>query len=286
MSGHDAAEGNELPEIFRTGLHQKVLAPEQCKGPHQVYGFCWDRSLEKIAFHRATWYAATYHRSKPARSRYPSARLACTVECSCFHKIDNAAFMYGPMRCRPVILELTDGKPQLREGVLIYEDWEHNQPTGGRLHSAREDWGHDSARFEVRDGRILCDQFLTFTYLDDVNPGDGGLACKDTRCFQYPGTSSDYVRCATASQTSFRVELCCMAGLPGSHHVAPSSVRPEGIYGSFGEKQDCHSSEEDLVIACHHLCVLNCSSRFCSALACVTVFARHDWLAGGTVEDP
>ncbi len=85
------------------------------------------------------------------------------------------------MRCRPVILELTDGKPQLREGVLIYEDWEHNNPTGGRLHSAREDWGHDSARFEVRDGRILCDQFLTFTYLDDVNPGDGGLACKDTR---------------------------------------------------------------------------------------------------------
>ena len=81
------------------------------------------------------------------------------------------------VQCRPAVLELTDGKPQLREGVLIYEDWDHNTPTGGRLHSAREDWGHDSARFEVRDGRILCDQFLTFTYLDDVLPGDGGLAC-------------------------------------------------------------------------------------------------------------
>ena len=57
MSGHDAADGHELPEIFRTGLHQKVLPREQRKGPHQVYGFCWDRSLERIAFHNATWYS-------------------------------------------------------------------------------------------------------------------------------------------------------------------------------------------------------------------------------------
>ena len=85
---------------------------------------------------------------------------------------------------------------------------------------------------------------------------------------------------------SFRVELCCMAGLPGSHHVAPSNVRPEGIYGSFGEKQDCHSLEEDLVIACHPARALNSSSPFCSALARLTMLVRHDWLAGGTVEDP
>eukprot|EP01046_Picozoa_sp_COSAG06_P037361 COSAG06_NODE_4210_length_4470_cov_2.071102_4_plen_129_part_00 len=54
MASHDATDA-EAPEIFRTGLHQKVLAPEQRKGPHQVYGFCWDRSLEKIAFHPTTW---------------------------------------------------------------------------------------------------------------------------------------------------------------------------------------------------------------------------------------
>ena len=50
--------------------------------------------------------------------------------------------------CWPAVLELTDGKPQLREGVMIYEDHRipGNKPTSGRLHCAREDWGHDSAR--------------------------------------------------------------------------------------------------------------------------------------------
>ena len=49
---------------------------------------------------------------------------------------------------------------------------------------------------------MLCDEFLTFTYLDDVLPGDGGLAC-----------------------------------LPGSHNVDLGLARPTGIFGSFGEKQ-------------------------------------------------
>ncbi len=73
MLGHDAGDGDELPEIFRTGLHQKVLALEQRKGPHQVYGFCWDRSLEKIAFHRATWYAVQACHQPPTRVVLPAA---------------------------------------------------------------------------------------------------------------------------------------------------------------------------------------------------------------------
>ena len=41
--------------------------------------------------------------------------------------------------------------------------------------SAPEDYGFESARYEVRQGRIYCDDFVVFPYLDDVHPGDGGL---------------------------------------------------------------------------------------------------------------
>lgn len=115
-------EYDDLPRAVKLGLNQKLIPRERWGkgGGHlSVYGFAFDKALEAIAFHPASW---------------------------------------------PAVLELTDGKPQLREGVVIYEDWRlGNSPTGGRLHCAREDWGHDSARFDVRDGRILCDEFLTFT---------------------------------------------------------------------------------------------------------------------------
>ena len=44
-----------------------------------------------------------------------------------------------------------------------------------QLHCARDDYGFESARYEVRQGRIYCDDFVVFPYLDDVLPGDGGL---------------------------------------------------------------------------------------------------------------
>jgi hypothetical protein len=77
----------------------------------------------------------------------------------------------------PVIMELTDGKPQLKGGVLVCED---HRPGGHgdrpvHLHCAREDGGPRSARFEVANGRIFCDNFVVFPYFDDVHPGDGGL---------------------------------------------------------------------------------------------------------------
>ena len=44
-----------------------------------------------------------------------------------------------------------------------------------RLHCAREDFGWESTRYEVRNERIYCDDSVVFPYLSDVNPGDGGL---------------------------------------------------------------------------------------------------------------
>lgn len=74
----------------------------------------------------------------------------------------------------PIVLELTNYKPQLLSGTLQIDDVDiYNE--GLHLHCAREDYGWESTRYEARDGRIYCDDFAVFPYLDDVFPGDGGL---------------------------------------------------------------------------------------------------------------
>ena len=74
----------------------------------------------------------------------------------------------------PIVKEFTSGKPRFVRGSMLV-----NQPGGvvdpGSLHCAREAYGWQSTRYECRDGRIYCDDFVVFTYLTDVNPGDGGL---------------------------------------------------------------------------------------------------------------
>lgn len=74
----------------------------------------------------------------------------------------------------PIVLELTNGKPMLASGTLMVDDPDiHSEASP--LHCARDDYGFESARYEVRQGRIYCDDFVVFPYLDDVYPGDGGL---------------------------------------------------------------------------------------------------------------
>lgn len=74
----------------------------------------------------------------------------------------------------PIVLELTNGKPMLASGTLMVDD-PNGHTEAGKLHCARDDYGFESARYEVRHGRIYCDDFVVFPYLDDVHPGDGGL---------------------------------------------------------------------------------------------------------------
>ncbi len=72
----------------------------------------------------------------------------------------------------PIIMEFTHDRPGFARGTLLV-DSHHLGP--GRLHCAREDFGWESTRFDTREGRIYCDDFVIFPYFDDVLPGDGGL---------------------------------------------------------------------------------------------------------------
>lgn len=103
-------------------------------------------------------------------------------------------------------VELTDGRPGLSTGTMIVDDCELGDAhqAGSIFHCAREDVdlssqegspyeqvyrprgmirGHPTTKApfrgacvcEERHGRIFCDNFVVFPYLDDVKPGDGGL---------------------------------------------------------------------------------------------------------------
>ncbi len=74
----------------------------------------------------------------------------------------------------PIVLELTNGKPMLASGTLMVDDPD-GHTEASPLHCARDDYGFESARYEIHQGRIYCDDFVVFPYLDDVHPGDGGL---------------------------------------------------------------------------------------------------------------
>lgn len=74
----------------------------------------------------------------------------------------------------PIVKEITKGRPRLASGTL-----QVNIPDrideALHLHCARDDYGWDAIRYEVRNGHIFCDHTVFFPYLTDVNPGDGGL---------------------------------------------------------------------------------------------------------------
>jgi ectoine hydroxylase-related dioxygenase (phytanoyl-CoA dioxygenase family) len=74
----------------------------------------------------------------------------------------------------PIIKEITKGRPRLTSGTLqIDRPNPENEPL--RFHCARDDYGWDAMRWDVRDGRVFCNHIVAFPYLTDVNPGDGGL---------------------------------------------------------------------------------------------------------------
>ena len=75
----------------------------------------------------------------------------------------------------PIVTELTRGRPRLASGTLQVDDASEGASEAMRLHCARDDFGWDAIRYEVRNGRIFCDHTVVFPYLSDVHPGDGGL---------------------------------------------------------------------------------------------------------------
>ena len=59
----------------------------------------------------------------------------------------------------PIIKEFTHDRPGFARGTLLVDS--HNLGPG-RLHCAREDFGWESTRFDTREGRIYCDDFVIF----------------------------------------------------------------------------------------------------------------------------
>ena len=79
----------------------------------------------------------------------------------------------------PIIKEFTDNKPRLVSGTLSYQSYFEDQPpfsspvtNPGGLHGGPLPLLY---RYQVKDGRIFCNNFICFFYLTDVEPGDGGL---------------------------------------------------------------------------------------------------------------
>jgi len=75
----------------------------------------------------------------------------------------------------PIVKELTNNKPRLTSGSLVVDFPNTGDSEPLRLHCARDDFGWDAVRYEVRDGRVFCDDLVAFPYFTDVNAEDGGL---------------------------------------------------------------------------------------------------------------
>ncbi len=73
----------------------------------------------------------------------------------------------------PIVKELTANKPRLASGIFRFESVKSTRFL--ELHSGREEWGPQTPRYFMQDGRLYCDYVVCFFYLTDVFPGDGGL---------------------------------------------------------------------------------------------------------------
>ena len=69
-----------------------------------------------------------------------------------------------------------------------------------RLHCARDDFGWDAIRYEVRDGRIFCDHTVVFPYLTDVHPATAV-------CWWCPAPTSRYSSGPRSCSTTGRSRL-------------------------------------------------------------------------------
>ena len=127
---------NERPPGFRT--RPREMAVEDLGNLPLIryeHGFAFDRSLEAVTMNPAIW---------------------------------------------PLVKECTADQPRLVSGTLSFQshnpdsDRQRVEANPAGLHCAREGryW---ATRYQVKDGRIFCNDLVCFFYLTDVNPGDGGL---------------------------------------------------------------------------------------------------------------
>ena len=88
----------------------------------------------------------------------------------------------------PIVMELTNGKPKLKGGQMIIDDHERGlglvSGEGGHLHCAREDWGPESASFDIHEGEIRANDFIVFICAPSRLPAAGAGAPLTTLLLQ------------------------------------------------------------------------------------------------------
>lgn len=158
-------------------LHIKnVLSPQQLKAASEAADRYLNSPVDKLpdGFQvDGEDYEAVCTAAKLAGQPLPSPNLRYLRRARYGFAFDKAleTLTFHP-KIWPIVKELTNNKPALGNGSLK-QDHQHCGPLF--LHSAKELYGWPTVRYEVRDGKIFCDDFVVFFYLSDVNPGDGGF---------------------------------------------------------------------------------------------------------------
>ena len=142
----------------------------------------------------------------------------------------------------PIVVELTGGRPHFSSGTLQV-DRQDIYAAGLSLHCGREDVKSFSYEFMSTNGNeIRCNDFVFFPYLDDVEPGDGGLVV-------LPGSREEH---AAVFHACF--DDCCTAAASFSLCIRPHTdstllcvcvdkaqfPRPMEMFGPFSISPPAH----------------------------------------------
>ena len=95
----------------------------------------------------------------------------------------------------PIVKEFTDGRPRFRRGSMLVNQPDEEESHAQRLHCAREDFGRYITRYDVRNERIYCNDFVIFRISGMLSPETAvSSSCRDhTRL-----SSIARSRCSTA----------------------------------------------------------------------------------------
>ena len=135
LTGDTLQETQEAIDRYIKTPEDELPPGFEIRGLHQ-HGFAFDKCLEALTLHPATW---------------PIVKELT---------LDKPRFARGSLK---------------REQHTDWQDGERARTNPGGLHCARDDYGWYSTLYKVKDGRIYCDDFVAFFYFTDVYPGDGGL---------------------------------------------------------------------------------------------------------------
>ena len=137
LTGDTLQETQEAIDRYIQTPEDELPPGFEIRGLHQ-HGFAFDKCLEALTLHPATW---------------PIVKELT---------LDKPRFARGSLK---------------REQHTDWKENERARTNPGGLHCARDDYGWYSTLYKVKDGRIYCDDFVAFFYFTDVYPGDGGVDC-------------------------------------------------------------------------------------------------------------